>query len=235
MRAPRPVLDHHAGGQRATDRDERNRAYGITRLVPDAPPDRSVFWTPGTQLDQGDTGHCGGFAAAGEAAASPVRVRGVDNDYAHRYYYEIKDRHLDPWGREDGTSTQAVMDLYVRRGLAGGYAWGFDIPDLYRQLTVGPVLCGTSWLTRMFYPDEDGVVWAAGSDEGGHLWLCTGRYKNYRGPTGKTYGPAIRIRNSWGDWGRNGSAILLEGGARHILFDLNGEVGVPTSRAFPPA
>jgi hypothetical protein len=236
MTAPRVVLDHHSGGQRATDRDARNRAYGIARLVPDAPV-KSVFWIHGSKLlDQGQTGHCGGFALANEAQASPIRVP-VSNEYAHGAYYEVKDRGWDPWGREDGTSTQAIMRVGQARGLWGGYAWGFGMADLYRQLQVGPVLAGTSWLTGMFTPNRDGVLSVSGQDEGGHLWLVTGRYTRYRGPSGKTYGPAIRMAQSWGPWGRDntGTAVILEDEAEHVIFGLNGEVGVPTARAFPKA
>lgn len=225
------VLDHHPGEHR----DEQNRLFRIQRLVPEPAPVRSVFWTPGPNLlDQGQTGHCGGFAAANEAQASPIRVRNVTDDYAHRFYYEIKSKHLDPFGLEDGTSTQAVMRLGKLRGLWGGYAWAFTLDDLYRQLTVGPCLAGTSWLTSMFYPNSDGVIAARGDEEGGHLWLISGRYLNYRGPSGKSYGPGIRIRNSWGRWGMGGSVFLPEEDAAHVIFDMDGECAAPTLRAFPP-
>lgn len=233
MTQPLPrVLDHHPGEHR----DEANKLYGIRRLLPEPVPTTSKLWTPGPNLlDQLDTGHCGGMAAANEAQASPVRVRNVDTGWGHAYYYEIKDRKLDPWGREEGTSTQAVMNLGRIRGLWAGYAWGFDISDTYRQLEVGPVLAGTSWLTNMFYPNPDGVISATGRDEGGHLWCVIGRYRNYRGPaTGKTYGPALKIRNSWGPWGLRGSAVIPEADAAHVIYGLDGECGVPLQRAFPP-
>lgn len=227
----RRVFDHHPG----QDRDEENKRYGIRRLLPEPAPPGTKIWVPGPHLlDQANTGHCGGFAAANEAQASPVRVKGVDNDWAHGFYYEIKDRHLDPWGREDGTSTQAVMNLGRIRGLWSGYAWGFDISDTYRQLEFGPVLAGTTWTTGMLYPNPDGVIEATGGDEGGHLWLIIGRYRNYRGPSHKTYGPALKIRNSWGPWGLGGSAVIPEGDAAHVIYERDGECGVPLNRAFPP-
>lgn len=230
------VLDHHAGAQRATDRDERNKDHGIRRLRAEPAPDRSRFWLPGPNwLDQGNTGHCGGMAAANEAQASPVRVPAVDTAWGHDFYYEIKRRRWDPWGLEDGTSTQAVMRLYVARGLARAYAWGFNMGDLDRQLELGTVLCGTSWLTGMFSPNADGVIHATGADEGGHLWVCSGRYLNYRAPSGRTYGRAYRVLNSWGRWGRSRWAVLPHDEMDHVVFGLNGEVGVPVDRAFPPA
>lgn len=225
------VLDHHPGPEH---RDERNRRFGIARLVSEVPTG-SKFWTPGPNLlDQGSTGHCGAFAAANEAQASPIRVRGISDAWAHAFYYEIKDRRLDPWGREDGTSTQAVMQLGQLRNLWAGYAWAFNLDDLYRQLEVGPVLCGTPWLSGMFEPNSDGVIRATGSDEGGHLWLCTGRYVDYISPSQRRYGPGIRVRNSWGPWGRNGSVFLPAEDAKHVIFGLDGECGAPVNREFPP-
>jgi hypothetical protein len=223
----RPVLDHHPGPEH---RDERNKDYGIRRLV-EPVPTGNVWWTPGINLlDQGPTGHCGGFAAANEAQASPIRVPKVTNDYAHAYYYEIKSRKLDPWGLEDGTSTQAVMNLGRLRGLWRGYAWAFSMGDLRRALQLGPVLCGTTWRTGMFSPNSDGVIRATGADEGGHLWLTTGYTEKYL-----RYGPCIRIRNSWGKWGLNGSVYLPVEDAASVIFDGDGECAVPVDRAFPPA
>jgi hypothetical protein len=173
MTLPRrgPVLDHHYGEHR----DERNKLFGVRRLVAAPPRPPSVLWAPGpVLLNQGETGHCGGFGAANEAQASPVRVRHITNEWAHGFYYDIKDRHLDPFGREDGTTTQAVMDLYRLRGMARSYAWAFNLTDFRAGLTLGPLLVGTAYLARMFEPNRDGFAEVAGADEGGHLWLCTG-------------------------------------------------------------
>jgi hypothetical protein len=229
--AHRPVLDHHVG----EDRDERNRDYSVRRLLsaPRLSP-APRMWTPGTHLrDPGQTGHCGGFAAANEAQASPVRVTGIDNAYAHGFYYEIKDRGWDPWAREDGTSTQAVMRLHQARGLSRAYAWAFALPELLLAFQVGPVLCGTWWKDGMFDPNGDGVIHTTGSNAGGHLWLATGWSANYRGPSGRTYGPCLRGFQSWGEWGLHGRFYLPLDEAQHLLFADDGEAGVPTDRSFP--
>ena len=224
------VLDHQVG----QERDERNRLYGVRRLIAEDLRDRSKFHLRGPALlDQESTGHCGGFAAANEAQSSPFRVKGVDNEYAHGFYYEIKRRRWDGFGLEDGTTTQAVMRLYVARGLGRSYAWGFDIADVRRQLEFGPVLCGTSWTTDMFVPDSDGIIHPTGSDQGGHLWLADGWYRNFRGRSGRTYGRCLRLLNSWGTWGILGRAVIPEQEAQHVIFGLNGECGVPVTRTFP--
>lgn len=231
-----PVLDHHAGGQRATDRDEANRRFRIGLLEPVATPLHvSKFWARGpAEIDQGRTGHCGGECAANEAQSSPFRVRGVDSGWGHAFYYEIKDRGWDPWGREDGTSTQAVMRLLVARGLAQSYGWAFNLDELRTGLDSGPELCGTTWMTGMFTPSADGIIHPTGVDEGGHLWLADGWYKNFRGRSGRTYGPCLRLLNSWSwGWGRGGRAVLPMDEAAHVIFDLNGEVGLPLTRTWP--
>jgi hypothetical protein len=152
----------------------------------------SRFWQAGSfALDQGDTGHCGGFALANEAQSSPFRVTGVNNDYAHHAYYYAKDHKFDPWGREDGTSTQAIMRVGTSIGVWRGYAWSFSLADLRLSLEVGPTLCGTVWRTDMFTPNRDGVILPTGFDEGGHLWLLDGWYANFRGRSGKTYGALV--------------------------------------------
>jgi hypothetical protein len=233
MTLPRrgPVLDHHYGEHR----DERNKLFGVQRLVAAPPRPPSVLWAPGpVLLNQGETGHCGGFGAANEAQASPVRVRRITNEWAHGFYYDIKDRHLDPFGREDGTTTQAVMDLYRLRGMARSYAWAFNLTDFRAGLTLGPLLVGTAYLARMFEPNRDGFAEVAGADEGGHLWLCTGRTNNYRGPSGRTYGPCVRMQQSWGEFGLRGRVYLRETDAvEGLFFGRDGEVSIPTDRTFP--
>jgi hypothetical protein len=232
------TLDHHPGPEH---RDERNKLYGIRRLLPETAAvtanlqNVSRFWQAGSfALDQGDTGHCGGFALANEAQSSPFRVTGVNNDYAHHAYYYAKDHKFDPWGREDGTSTQAIMRVGTSIGVWRGYAWSFSLADLRLSLEVGPTLCGTVWRTDMFTPNRDGVILPTGFDEGGHLWLLDGWYANFRGRSGRSYGPCGRLINSWGaGWGVNRRAVVPADGLADLVFGTDGEAGVPVNRAWP--
>ena len=210
---------------RIQEHDERSRAFGIARLVAE-PPEKAVWWVGGPVLDQGREGHCGGFAAAGEAAASPFRQRGVDDAYGHAFYYEAKDRKLDPLGREDGTSTLAMLKVGQLRGLWDSYAWAFGAEDRRRNLRVGPFLLGVPWMTGMFEPDSDGIIRATGVEEGGHLVVVTGWSPNYR-----RKGPHYRIRQSWGvDHGRNGNVYLPEDDMEEVHVRRRGEAGVPVGR-----
>jgi hypothetical protein len=213
---------------RLPQKDPASRAYGIAEVVPQVPTG-SVWWTGGPVLDQGQQGHCGGFAAAGEAAASPVRVPGVDDAYGHAFYYEAKDRGLDPWGREDGTSTLAMMKVGQLRGLWDSYRWAFSLDDLKRNLVVGPFLLGVPWFTGMFEPTSDGIIRATGVEEGGHLVCVTGWSPNYA-----HRGPMFRIRQSWGkDHGKGGNVYLPEADMYRIHIQGQGEAGVPITRRLP--
>lgn len=217
------TLDHHFGPDA---RDERNKQYKITRIRQAAAP-AEASWRGGPVLDQGNTGHCGGFGAADEAGASPVRVR-VTDAWAHAFYYEIKDRKLDPWGREDGTSVQAVMKLGQLRGLWSSYGWATSLDELDAGLDIGPAIVGTSWKADMFSPSKGGMLTISGDDEGGHCYAVTGRLLS------PVYGPLYRIRNSWGHgWGVGGNAYVRREAFGELLFGGDGEASFPVHRSFP--
>jgi hypothetical protein len=221
---PRRVLD------RIPQKDERSRRFGVDRAVP-AVPTKGRAWTPGRQLDQLSTGHCGGFSVAAEAAASPFRVRGVTDAYAHAAYYMAKDHKLDPWGREEGTSTLAMMKVGVLLGLWRGYAWAFSVDDVKRQLELGPVLLGIPWWTGMFRPNADNVIEPTGTVEGGHLVIVRRWTPTYT-MNGKRYGEAFGIRNSWGG---EVNSFLTRSGLHEVLVNGQGESGVPMERRLPDA
>jgi hypothetical protein len=216
----RPILDRRVG------HEPTNLAYPIRTLVDDTPT-KAVWWTPGRQLDQADTGHCVGFSCTGEASASPTRVLGTSNDYAHAWYYEIKSKKYDPWGLEDGSSVNAGMRVGRDRGLWTGWRWAFGVADVKRALTVGPVVIGINWYEEMFLPDEDGYIEPSGPVAGGHAILVNGWSPSYY----KTGKPTFRLKNSWGsEWGANGNCYLLEGHLAELLA-ADGEAAVPVGRA----
>lgn len=217
-----PILDHHPGVH-----DPASRAFGIARRV-DAPITTAKYFPPGPLLDQGDTGHCGGFATANEAGASPVRVPRITNAVAHRLYYMAKDRLLDPFPREDGTTTLAMMKLGQQLSLWEAYDWAFTLPDIRRGLRLGTGLFGVTWHTGMFSPDVDGIIRATGIGEGGHLIDVNGWSPNYR-----RKGPHFRLWQSWGQFGKHGYLYLPEEDAGQLLVDERGEYGIPINRHLP--
>lgn len=218
------VLDQHLDAK-----DDASRAYGLARLVPE-PARVGHHYAPGPVLDQGQDGHCGGFGLAAEAAASPVRVRGVDDAYGHAAYYEIKDRRLDNFGREEGTSSLAVAKLGVIRGLWASYWWALNgIEDLDRGFRVGPMCFGLPWFTGCFRPDVDGRIRATGQVEGGHFLVGVGRSMNYR-----RKGPHTKMQQSWGrDHGRGGFVWVPDEDMHTMLVDHRGEAFAPVQRADP--
>ena len=229
MNARHPaVLDHHFGPEA---RDPRNRQFRVGLIQAPQKLGRAKWWKGGPVLDQGPTGHCGGFGAADEAAASPVRVRPISDSWAHAFYYEIKDRQLDPFGREDGTSVQAVMRLGQLRGLWHSYGWALNMTEFDQALEVGPVIVGTSWRTGMFTPDNEGLIVPTGADEGGHCYVFTGRRIDH-----PRWGSIRRLRNSWGHgWGVGGNAFMREDDVAEIVFGNDGEAAVPIQRELPRA
>lgn len=220
------VLDHHPSEHHDPRSIER---FHIARMIEDVPT-RGRYWPrPRWQLDQEQTGHCGGHAATNEGGASPFRLKPFDpGALAHRFYYFAKDWQLDPWGREDGTSTLAMMKVGQRLGWWDNYAWARNTDDLKRHLQVGPFLFGVPYRTAMFDPNGDGFCETAGVDEGGHLMCAYGWSKNWRGPSGKTYGEVLFLLQSWGDFGLKGTIRIPMDGAGDLLA--NGEAGVPVDR-----
>lgn len=223
------ILDHHPAEHHDPASVQR---FHIARFISDVPT-KGKFWTPPTwRLDQGSTGHCGGFSATNEIGASPVRGRilaPTPNDFAHQFYYHTKDWKLDPWGREDGTSTLAIMKVGQRLGWWDNYAWAKTVDDLKRNLLVGPFLFGVPYRTAMFTPNEDGLVTADGDDEGGHLMCASAWSPRWRGRSGKTYGPTLTLLQSWGRaFGVNGVIRIPLDDAADLLA--HGEAGVPIDR-----
>lgn len=216
------VLDHHP----KEDHDPRSvQNFHVARFIADVPT-VGRYWTPPYwRLDQGQTGHCGGFASTNEAGASPVRARPVDpNSYAHQFYYFAKDWKLDPWDREDGTSTLAMLKVGQRLGHWTNYAWARTVDDLKRHLAVGPFLFGVPYMTGMFSPDTDGVVHATGVEEGGHLMCAFGWSPNWR-----RRGPMLYLAQSWGREFGDGGIIRIPMGEAGDLLQ-RGEAGAPIDR-----
>lgn len=222
------VLDHHPKEQHDPRSVER---FHVARFVTDVPTKGKYHVPPAWRLDQGQTGHCGGFASTNEYGSSPVRGKpAVDpNRWAHEFYYTAKSHHLDPWGMEEGTSTLAMMKVGQLLRIWDNYAWARSADDLKRNLQVGPFLFGVPYRTAMFSPNRDGWVEATGADEGGHLMCAYGWSPNWRGPSGKTYGPTLYLLQSWGlSFGYRGVIRIAMDGAADLLA--HGEAGVPIDR-----
>lgn len=224
------VLDHHPS-EHHDPLSVQN--FHIARFIADVPTKGKAWTPPSWRLDQGQTGHCGGFASTNELGASPFRFRtgrvAPPNEFAHQFYYDAKDWGLDPFAREDGTSTLAMLKVGQRLKSWDNYAWAKTVDDLKRNLVVGPFLFGIPYRTDMFSPNRDGWIEATGAEEGGHLMCSPGWSPNWRAPSGKSYGPTLHLVQSWGaDFGDRGVIHVSLDGAADLLA--NGEAGVPIDR-----
>lgn len=219
------------GGGRTFDwnpnHDPRSRQYGVRRLV-EAPPTKAIWWAGGPVLDQGAEGACAGFAAAGEAAASPVRCKGIDDGYARAWYERAK--QLDEWPGEDydGTSINATMKVGRERGLWDSYHWAFGVDEVRLALKLGPVVIGIPWYESMYETGKGGLVVVEGEQVGGHAILLTGWAPRFgrlsRSPE------VFRWRNSWGPtYGVQGNGYVTAADLARLLAD-EGEAAVPTGR-----
>lgn len=190
-----------------------------TPLITGAPPPPPLTPTPEPTLwsdservlDQGDTGHCVGFAGAQWGNTLPIDDR-FANESGDDIYYECKVIDGEPLG-EEGTDVRSVAKALKARGRLSTYAFG-TVSDALAFLPQGPVIMGTDWTESMFSPNSDGVVIPSGDPVGGHCYVLVG------------YDPSndrLRFRNSWGDrWGIGGD-FFINRSHYERLFRRNGE------------
>ena len=166
-------------------------------LAPPPPlPSSDVVWNdPDSTLDQGDTGHCGGFGGAQWGNTDPIEDH-YGNDDAHALYYEAVKIGGFP-GSEDGVQSRWVAKALQARGRLVTYAFADQVDVVAQWIrTKGPVMIGTEWTDDMFYPDADGFITPTGPVAGGHFTVLIGDL---------TSEGAFLGLNSWGaSWGENG-------------------------------
>jgi hypothetical protein len=190
--------------------DERSRDYPIRALVPEEKPLRSRGWSCPIWLDQGQEGACVGFSWSHELAATPVKVEGVDDEFARGIYKDAQ--KVDEWPGEDysGTSVLAGAKTVSTRGYMGEYRWAFGVDDALRALGYqGPVVVGIPWYASMFEPRPSGLLEVTPGGGGGHAILVRGVSLKSNLPGEEGPMPVVRLRNSWGkSWGVNGDCYI---------------------------
>lgn len=213
--------------------DPRSRNYGI-RAATTPTPDRRLWNPPPTVLNQGQEGACVGFAWAAELAASPHRVKDINDEYARLLYRRAQ--LLDPWPDDqpyEGTSVLAGAQTCAERGLITEYRWAFNITDLRDAiLTLGPAVIGIPWLEGMYVPRPSGLLDVTGPAVGGHAILVRGYHPRMRlrGEGWLARHEVFTLRNSWGPgYGKHGDVHINAADLATLLAD-NGEACIPTSR-----
>jgi hypothetical protein len=206
---------------RLVEFDERSRKFPIRTCVPDKPR-RSYTWSCDIVLDQGNEGACTGFSVCHEAAARPVKVKGINNNVAREVYHMAQ--QLDEWPGDDyeGSSVLGAMKAGRQKGWYKEYRWAFGEQDLCLAVGYkGPCVLGINWYDGMSTPDSKGIIAPTGAIAGGHAIMCNG----FNVKTG-----LYRLHNSWGNWwGINGECFIHQDHMARLLAE-QGEACIPVIR-----
>lgn len=171
--------------------DMRSQAAAVT----------SKEWDVPKILDQGNTGHCVGFAWAGFGVVAPVEDS-WNNSTGDKIYYAAKVIDGEP-NQEDGSTTLSGVKAFMQFGKLQGnaYAWASATQDIIDWVKVnGPVVTGTDWYNNMMDTDASGKVHPTGGIAGGHEWLIVGVDDTKK---------LFHCVNSWGNsWGVNGTFYI---------------------------
>jgi hypothetical protein len=214
--------------------DPRN--WPVSRLLAlveagEAVPNKEVKWeAPPVALNQEQTPHCAGFAAAAFKACAErlwPTDPSIGSAEGHRLYYEAKILDGAP-GVEEGTSIHSIMRVLKNEGTIDAYAFGtFEEARGWMQ-RYGPVLAGLAWFENMFYPKPDGLVTPGGILRGGHAFLMRGTDMLIE------QAPAVFNRNSWNGWGLRGDFYLWHSTVNSLAEQYGAELGMAVKFVQPP-
>lgn len=224
MTSPRrPVLDLQF------HKDPQSRNFATRSIVAVTPRFKRVWTTRKDPLDQGDTGHCVGFACAGELAAKPTSYA-VQNTTGDKIFYAAQAIDQSE-GRiyDDGATVLAGMKACQRAQYFSKYGWCFGKDDVINWLVrKGPVVLGINWYESMFHP-VSGLLTVGGGLAGGHAIMANGYW-----PKHPQFGDVLVLTNSWGkSWGVNGRAYLPVEALDRLLKE-DGEAAAPTDFPIRP-
>jgi len=182
------------------------------------------------RIAQGNEGTCVGHAATNVLLAGPsehltypaFQTEESAHQFARRLYLEASG---DTTYQKGMYPRDACAELLVS-GLIGSYWKVLQVEDVITALlTFGPVMIAIPWYGSMFYGDGRlskvyGNYWVKVNLEselvGYHCIALTGI--DLDPDDGAP--PFVRIQNSWGGWGQNGTARLtVEGFRRLNLWD----------------
>jgi len=206
---------------RLFEQDPKSRDFDIADKL--TAPLTSKTWYGTLRLSQGNTEACTGNARTHDLAFSPNPLRlpngqQFDEDFAQALYHLAQ--KYDQWPGEDygGSSVLGAAKAALHLGFIGEYRWAFNIDDMLRAIaTIGPVVCGTTWMNSMFDPLPTGelVIDPSSGEAGGHSYTFRGVIVGEStkiGKVGKDRNrkgvPLMRLTNSWFPWGINGECFV---------------------------
>jgi hypothetical protein len=189
-----------------------------------APLPAYTFHSCRAVLNQGDLGACTGTSARAWLEARPVMTK-IGDGPTWRAIYD-RAQALDPFpGAEpqmSGSTVRAAFKALQEWGYIESYVWAESMETANTFLRQqGPLVFGTMWTQGMMSPDANNYIHATGNSVGGHAYLVYG-FSSRRN--------AYRIRNSWGNWGVNGSC-WISAADLGMLFAKGGECAAAIQRA----
>jgi hypothetical protein len=141
------------------------------------------------QLDQGSTPQCVAYTGKHWESSLPTYTK---TGLAPGELY-ARCKKIDPWPGEDGTSADALLQVYRAIGKVKSWHWYANGDKQSADtwlLTKGPLWFGSGWTESMFRTDDRGVMDVIGPMQYGHEVLVIG----YDRTTG-----LYEICNSWGN------------------------------------
>lgn len=220
------VIEAKKGLGRIYIPDERDKKYGVRKVVPEMPRrlqkyhNASGFWS-----DQGAFPHCVAHAWLHYVEGGPITAKGQGAEFDTVAYYR-RCQQLDEWAGEnyDGTSIRAGAKTGIELGLIESYWWCNTISEIVDALYLQPLVTGTDWFSGMSKPNSAGFIKAEGDMEGGHAYVLDGV---------SVKDQFFRIKNSWGrGWGVRGFAYIHWTEFQKLL-DLAGEVCFAIEKPHP--
>ena len=212
----------HALGAKPDRPDPRDYRFALTpaRATAAAATDRKFYTMvgPDFRIDQGNEGTCVGHASTNVLLAGPTEhdtyADFATEESAHQFARRL---YLEASGDatfEQGMHPRDAAAKLKEWGLVDSY-WGVPQVDdvITALLTFGPVTIAVPWYSSMFY--GDGRLAKAY----GNYWIKVNLESEHVGYhdialTGVDLAPDdgapafLRVQNSWGDWGQNGTARL---------------------------
>lgn len=213
---------------RKVEHDPRSRMFAAPRVAKARVVSR-IWHHDAPVLNQGELGSCTGNALAqlvntvkfGRSRARARKHPGwLNQEDAIRFYSRAT--QLDIWDGEyppddTGSSGLAVTKAGVEEGFFERYDHAFGFEHFLQVMMRQPVIVGTNWYDRMFYPDN-GIVTVDGTAVGGHEYLALGVDMRSQ---------LVVCLNSWGPtWGRFGRFYVPFAGFDRLLREY-GDVTVP--------
>lgn len=185
-------------------------------------------WNAPLRLDQGGTGTCVGNAFAHRRAGGPLKIDGIDEEFAVKLYLEASAIY---WGSPDtslqkGTSAVSACDALLRRKAIDSYDWVANWnanPEIlrYTLLERGSVCVGSNWYTSMDSPIAVGdqfymKVNYSSALRGGHEFVIDRLDLDPEDGSEPYYG----MLNSWGPgWAKNGTARFRLADLEKLIFE----------------